>query len=215
MNIEVDSIFFEAKGRKILTGAYLQLSQGEVLGLLGRNGSGKTTLYKLMFGLTSSEFIVKRVDGRHCKSLVTEGLLQYQTEQPSFPGHLSIKKAIGLFIKDNALSAALIEKIDEPENQRLQALSHGKRKYLESMILLHSPVPFLIMDEPFNGLSPLMVENLSTAINLVKRQKGIVVTDHRFNDVAAIADRLALMHSGTVLNIEGREDLVRLGYLPD
>ena len=213
MKLEVDSVYFEARGRKILSGAYIKVNQGEIVGLLGRNGSGKTTLYKLIFGLYSNDNISKRVNGRYYKSLTDTGLLQFQTEQPSMPGHLTVKEAMELFLKDSALVAKLINQVEESEHQRLRALSQGKRKYLESLILLNSLAPFLIMDEPFNGLSPLMTERLMEEITRAKKHKGIIITDHRFNEVAAVADRLELMHSGTLLAIQGRDDLVRLGYL--
>lgn len=215
MKLEIDSAFFETRRQKILNGAYLHISQGEIVGLLGRNGSGKTTLYKLIFGLIPNNDVSKRVDGQYIQSLTKSGILQYQTEQPSIPSHLTVEKAMNLFLDDLLLNAELLELIDEPALKPLRSLSQGKRKYLESLILLYSSAPFLLMDEPFNGLSPLMVEHLSEIMVRVKERKGIVITDHRYSDVARITDRLVLMHQGTLRDINKKEDLIRLGYLSD
>lgn len=60
-------------------------------------------------------------------------------------------------------------------------LSNGELRYIEILLLLESKSPFVILDEPFIGLSPIMVEQVSAYIKLNRLNKGIIFSDHKLS----------------------------------
>ena len=70
------------------------------------------------------------------------------------------------------------------------------------------------MDEPFNGLAPIMVEQLSEYIRNASNKKGIIMTDHLYRPVIELADRLLFMDSGTLREIRDPHELTQYGYFP-
>lgn len=213
MKLEIDSVFYQVPEKVILSDVHLSLESGEVLGLLGRNGSGKSTLFKLMFGLVTAESFQLRIDGVPCKNIYDQGLLQYLPQQDFLATHFKISQAFELFHVEVARQQQTLDLLQEVKSQKLGALSGGKRRLFEVMILLYSKAPFLILDEPFTGLTPLMVEQLAQLIREASANKGIIITDHMYRSVLLISDRLMLMTTGTVKIVNGIEGLEDAGYL--
>lgn len=213
MKLEVDSVFFQVPEKVILSDVHLSLTEGEVLGVLGRNGSGKSTLFKLMFGLITSEFFNMWVDGVKCKNIYDQGLLQYLPQNDFLPGSLKLAEAMRLFKLDDVSRKRIPEIIQELGTQRAYALSGGKRRLFEACLLLFSKSPFLILDEPFTGLTPLVVEQLSELIREASQDKGIIVTDHLYKSILPISDKLMLMTAGALKPVNGTDDLEDAGYL--
>lgn len=213
MKLEVDSVFFQVPEKVILSDVHLSLTEGEVLGVLGRNGSGKSTLFKLMFGLISSESFNMRVDGVQCKNIYDKGLLQYLPQNDFLPGSFKLDHAMRLFIPDDSDRKRILDMLKELGRQRVYTLSGGKRRLFEACLLLFSKSPFLILDEPFTGLTPLVVEQLSELIRELSQSKGIIVTDHLYKSILPISDRLMLMTAGALRPVNGIHDLEDAGYL--
>lgn len=213
MKLEVDSVFYQVPERVILSDVHLSLTEGEVLGVFGRNGSGKSTLFKLMFGLISAESFNLRVDGVKGKNIYNQGLLQYLPQNDFVPGSFKLAQAMSLFQLDDTSRKRIFNILQEVEIQRVYALSGGKRRLFEACLLLFSKSPFLILDEPFTGLTPLVIEQLGELIREASTNKGIIITDHLYRSVLSISDRLMLMTAGTLKPIEGANDLEKAGYL--
>ncbi len=213
MKLEVDSVFFQVPDKVILSDVHLSLTEGEVLGVLGRNGSGKSTLFKLMFGLITSESFNMRVDGVKCKNIYDQELLQYLPQNDFLPGSLKLVEAMSLFKLDDLSRKRILEILQESVTQRAYALSGGKRRLFEACLLIFSKSPFLILDEPFTGLTPIVVEQLSELIREASENKGIIVTDHLYKSILPISDRLMLMTAGALRLVDGIDDLEGAGYL--
>ena len=102
------------------------------------------------------------------------------------------------------------------KNQRMGQLSGGERRFLEALMILLSPVQFVLLDEPFSHLSPIYVEQLKTIIQEQKSQKGVLITDHLYRDVLEIADQTYLLQNGaTYLLSNPWQELVDRGYIPE
>lgn len=80
------------------------------------------------------------------------------------------------------------------------------------MIFLQSPVPFVILDEPFAGLSPVAVEHVIDLLKEAKNTKGIIVSDHNFAAIDRISDRLMYMENGQTREVASLEELNGLYY---
>ncbi len=213
MKLEVDSVFYQVPEKVILSDVHLSLSDSEVLGVLGRNGSGKSSLFKLMFGLAKAESFHLRIDGVKRYNIYDQGLLQYLPQTDFLPGSFKLTQAMSLFRLSGSTQSRILDIIQEAGTQRVYALSGGKRRLFEASVLLFSKSPFLILDEPFTGLTPIVVEQLSGLIREASERKGIIITDHLYKSIMPISDRLMLMTAGALRPVNGIEDLEDAGYL--
>ncbi|OEK05747.1 ATP-binding cassette domain-containing protein [Roseivirga misakiensis] len=199
MKLEVDGVFFEVNGKTILSDIYLDLKVGEVVGLLGRNGSGKTTLFDLIFGARKADDMSVRIDGRPYKKPFKNQLLQYLPQYGYLPNFLTISSAFEFM----GITYKAIEGLSDcSPKTKIGHLSFGQKRLVEIQLLLESKSTFVLLDEPFSGLSPLSIEIISAKIESEKDKKGIFITDHMYGEILSISDRLMVMESGTLKQIE-------------
>lgn len=76
------------------------------------------------------------------------------------------------------------------------------------------PAKFILLDEPFNGLDPLVKEKMMALIRAYKATKGFIITDHDYRHIIAASDRIILVTNGVFKNIKALEELETLHYLP-
>lgn len=215
--LEVDGIQKKFNERVILSDVYLKCETSEVIGILGRNGSGKSTLLKIIFGIVAAPNKCIRIDSvskNNENSLSKE--ISYLSQEQFIPNHLSVKKAIALSI-DKQKTAFFYEDefIQSILSKRINQLSSGELRYLEIKIVLFNPSKFVLLDEPYNGLSPLMVDVVNELIKENSEKKGIVITDHNYKNVIKISTRVILIKEGKTHYIRNNAELVEKGYLVD
>lgn len=215
--LEVDGIQKKFNERVILSDVYLKCETSEVIGILGRNGSGKSTLLKIIFGIEAAPNKCIRIDSvskNNENSLSKE--ISYLSQEQFIPDHLSVKKAITLSI-DKQKTAFFYEDefIQSILSKRINQLSSGELRYLEIKIVLFNQSKFVLLDEPYNGLSPLMVDVVNELIKENSEKKGIVITDHNYKNVIKISTRVILIKEGKTHYIRNNAELVEKGYLVD
>ncbi|PKB16925.1 ATP-binding cassette domain-containing protein [Flavobacterium sp. 5] len=213
--LEVDSLRKLFGNKLAVSDVYLKCETSKIIGLLGRNGSGKSTLLKIIFGIVSAENKCIRIDGT--VKLKTSEILKdvsYLHQEQFIPNYFSVTKAISLsigvlemkqFLEDNFIQSIL--------NKKIRQLSSGELRYLEIKLVLYNSSKFVLLDEPFNGLSPLMVEKVIQLIKENSFKKGIIITDHDYENVMTIATQLLLMKDGKIHAIKDKTDLIEKQYL--
>lgn len=214
--LEIDSVTKTFEYRQILTDIYLKCTTGNIIGLLGRNGTGKSTLLKIVFGSEVADNKFIRIDGEiYNKPYLSLGQIAYLPQDSFLPKQLTISKVIELYLgKDNfdcftkgdTIISSLL-------HTKVSVLSGGELRYLEIKLLLNLPVKFVLLDEPFNGIAPVVVDVLKQMIREHSKSKGIILTDHDYRNVLDVASRYCLLYDGGIKNIENKDDLVRWGYL--
>lgn len=213
--LEVDSVQVRFEERTILSDVYLKCQTGEVLGLLGRNGSGKSTLLKVIFGIVSADFKFVKVNNmvkRTTKDLFAD--ISYLSQEQFVPNAFSVQKAIRLSISKEKLTSFYEDEfILQMKHKRISELSGGELRYLELLLVLENDSKFVLLDEPYTGLSPLMIEKVNTLILKAAIQKGIVISDHNYHNVMKISTRLILLDKGKTHSVSGKNQLMELGYL--
>jgi len=215
--LEADSILVELGGRTVLSDIYLQCRTGEVVGLLGRNGTGKSTLLKVLFGTQDTPDQSIRIDGQHRPALSLRGRwIAYLPQHSFLPENLSIRQMIPLYIQDSQLAREVMtsDRVRPHLRKRITALSGGELRYLEVLLLLHLPAPFVLLDEPFSGIEPLFQERLAQLIEEYRSRKGFIITDHLYRSVVDLSDRLLLLEEGRAIGIRHKEELETRGYVP-
>jgi len=213
--LEVDSVQKSYNDKLVVSDVYLKCQTNDIIGLLGRNGSGKSTLLKIIFGIVPTDNKFIRINGvvmSNTNQLLKD--ISYLHQENFIPNHFSVKKAIYLSLnKEKIFDFCSDEMIQSVLNKRISHLSGGESRYLEIKLVLSNPSKFVLLDEPYNGLSPLMVEKVNQLILNNVSQKGIIITDHNYENVIKISTELMLMNDGKVYHLKNKEELVEKGYL--
>ncbi|WP_348799206.1 ATP-binding cassette domain-containing protein [Flavobacterium adhaerens] len=215
--LEIDSVQKSFENKNLLSDVFLKCETNDIIGLLGRNGSGKSTFLKIIFGIEPADFKFVRIDGT--VKIKTKDLLDdisYLPQDNCIPKVFSVKKAIQLSIsKEKIVEFCLDEMIGNILDKRISHLSGGELRYLEIKIVLNNSSKFVLLDEPYNGLSPLVVEKVNELIIKNSANKGIIISDHNYENVIQISTRLSLLKEGKLYAIKCKEELVEKGYLKE
>lgn len=215
--LEIDSVQKTFDNKNILSDVYLKCETNDVIGLLGRNGSGKSTLLKIIFGITSANFKFVRIDGSvktKTKDLFNE--ISYLPQDNCIPNNFSVKKAIELSVsKDKIPDFYADDLIRSMLDKKASDLSGGELRYLEIKIILNNSSKFVLLDEPYNGLSPLMVEKVNELIAANSKAKGIIISDHNYENVIKVSNKLVLLKEGKAHHLLSKEELIEKGYLKE
>ena len=213
--LEVDSVQKAFDNKSIVSDVYLKCETNDIIGILGRNGSGKSTLLKIIFGIVAADYKFLRIDGI-VKSKNQELLrdICYLHQDNFIPNTFSVKKAILLSIKTEKIKLFYQdEMIQSFHNKRISHLSGGELRYLEIKLVLSNSSKFVLLDEPYNGLSPMMIEKVNELIKANSTQKGIVITDHNYENVIKVSTKLLLMKEGKLHHLKDKSELIEKGYL--
>jgi ABC-type multidrug transport system ATPase subunit len=214
MTLEFDGIEFGFDERRLLTGVHMRVDVGQVVGLLGRNGTGKSTIMKIVFGAIRPDVASVRIDGKAVSQpALTSGLISYLPQDSFVPVNLTLRKILSLYHLDSENMLQFFPELVEDLALRPSHVSGGRMRLFEVLLILMRPAPFCMLDEPFTGLSPLFVDRLQELIILKKRTKGIIISDHLYRKVMAIADSAYLLSNGTTFLVKEPGDLVKRGFV--
>jgi ABC-type multidrug transport system ATPase subunit len=215
--LEADSIRKEFGRKQVLTDISLRCQPGDIIGLLGRNGSGKSTLLKILFGTLYTDYKFIRINDRILSQpFKTKRTIAYLNQDNFLPKNISVKQVFEIysgeldekgFLEDEVLSKVLLTKIGN--------LSGGESRYLEVKLLLCLNTLFVLLDEPFNGISPLQVDLIKKMIKDKSLKKGILLTDHDYRNVLDVANKYYLLFDGGLKTVKTKQDLIDWGYVPE
>ena len=215
--LEIDSVQKKFDYKSILSDIYLKCETGEIIGLLGRNGSGKSTLLKIIFGILDADFKFVRIDEvikNRTSDLFKD--ISYLSQDNFIPNSFSVEKAINLSIDKNKTEEFYQDDfINSLKDKKINHLSGGELRYLEIKLILSNPSKFVLLDEPYNGLSPIMIEKINQLIIANSLKKGIIITDHNYENVIKISSKLVLMKEGKTFTIKDKNELIYKGYLSE
>ena len=216
--LEADGIRVAFGTRQLLSGVYLRVQTGQIAGLLGRNGCGKSTLLQTVFGARSVPDASVRVNGhRTVPAFRTPGLLNYLPQAPLLPEYLTLRQAARLLGVDADQAMANFPDLRGHLDSRPGALSGGTSRLLQVLLLLHAHTAFSLFDEPFTGVMPVHIETLAEEMRRAKQHKGLLLSDHRYDEVLALCDVIYFLHNGRVLKLgtDPADELRTYGYLPE
>ena len=210
------------KGRKVVKGISLDVSQGEIVGLLGPNGAGKTTSFYMIVGLIKPNNGSIYLDDQEITKFpmyrrAQEGI-GYLAQEASVFRKLSVEDNIMSVLQMTSHSKAVqkekMESILEEfglnhiRKNRGDLLSGGERRRTEIARALATDPKFVLLDEPFAGVDPVAVEDIQRIVaHLKKKNIGILITDHNVQETLAITDKTYLMFEGSILKAGTPEEL--------
>ena len=214
--LEVDSVRLVFNTKVILSDVYLKSETGKITGILGRNGSGKSSLLRIIFGTLQAENQSVRLNRQYVRALYQQPkAIHYLPQEGIALPYLSGHQLLQLFITQPERYDRMLQvpEIYQHQHQRFGTLSTGLQKFWEVMLLLYADARFLLLDEPFSGISPLLVERLLPHFQQQAQHKGIIITDHWYETILALSNSLILLVHGKTRPIQKREELYDWGYL--
>lgn len=214
--LHVDSVTQSFGEKIILRDIYISCETGKIVGLLGRNGSGKSTLLKIIFGTERGNTQFIRVDDKVLQHQADrKNRISYLPQHFFLPKNIAVKHLIPLFCNtESSKQLFQLDLIQPFLYHSAKRLSGGERKIVEALLMIYSDNKFVLLDEPFNGLSPKMIHRLQEIIKDQSQNKGIIISDHRYQEVLDISDEIYLLSDSCLKKITTMEELKLYNYLP-
>lgn len=201
----------------------LSVGRSEIVGLLGPNGAGKTTTFYMVMGIVNPDkgkIMLDQTDltrmSIHQRSRCG---MAYLSQEPSIFRKLSVRENIMAILetvniprreRKRRLEILLEElKISHLAHRKAYTLSGGERRRLEITRALVTRPSFILLDEPFSGIDPIVVAEAQELIKELKEKGlGILLTDHNVRETLSITDRAYLINEGRVLISGVAKDLI-------
>ena len=206
------------RDKSLLDYIALECRTGEILSIFGRNGSGKSTLLKILFGTVKADSIRLFINDTpvDIANVIPQKLIAYLPQISSLPKSMVVRDIVTMYFDDEEIQDRLLYNplITRVASNKAGTLSMGELRYFELLLICHLPHPFLLLDEPFSMIEPLYRDCIREFLHEIKVTKGIIITDHYYNDVFLTADRNLLLHNGRLVVVNSKEDLVGYGYIP-
>lgn len=208
----------------VLNNISLSLGEGQTLALLGRNGTGKTTLINTLAGATRQHGGSITLGGVALHKMPSHeraaaGIGWVPQERNIFKS-LSVDENLSAVARPGAWTPArvygMFPRLAERKSNLGTQLSGGEQQMLAVGRALVLNPRLLLLDEPLEGLAPIIVEELLRAIQRITRDEGlsaIIVEQHpqailKISDSAVVLDRGTVVHSGTALELRQRPELL-------
>ncbi len=210
-------------GRKVVDGLSISIGRSEIVGILGPNGAGKTTSFYMIVGIIpcdngniffDQEDVTRLPIHKRCRLG-----MGYLAQESSIFRRLTVEENILAVLETLDLSPrerrrrlqSLLEELNIAHLAKSKAytLSGGERRRLEITRALVTKPSFLLLDEPFSGIDPIVVAEAQDIIKTLKeRGLGILLTDHNVRETLSITDRAYLIADGKVLISGTAQDLI-------
>jgi branched-chain amino acid transport system ATP-binding protein len=196
----------------ILHGVGLEIMPGETVTLLGRNGAGKTTTLKSIMGIVARRRGSVRLAGRELIDLPSNRIarlgLAFCPEERGIFASLTVEENLRLppVVQPGGLGVDAIYELFPNLRARLQAggttLSGGEQQMLAIGRILRTGARLLLLDEPTEGLAPVIVQQIGATLGRLKREGfTVLLVEQNFRFAATVADRHYVMEHGRVVDM--------------
>ncbi len=219
-SLVLDCIFHSIGEKPVLQGVYVRAERGKVCAVFGVNGAGKSTLFRIAAGQLAPRSGHTVIDG---KVLLKPSpwrrfrKIAYLPQEPFLPPGLRVRQVL----RSSRRHAELLEEEFWKKllEMKVGHLSGGERRYLELEFILRLDRPYVILDEPFGALAPIVRERICAGIRqAAARGQGILVGDHDYRALAEIADEAVLFSQTRSKALDPArpwvEQLIGHGYCP-
>jgi branched-chain amino acid transport system ATP-binding protein len=195
----------------VLHGVDLDIREGETVTLLGRNGAGKTTTLRAIMGILRRREGVIRLRGMDILGLplhrVAQAGIGYVPEERGIFASLNVSENLMLppTVSEGGMSVdeiyTLFPNLYERRSSQGTKLSGGEQQMLAIARVLRTGARFILLDEPTEGLAPVIVQRIGDVlVALKKRGMTILLVEQNFRFAKKVADRFYLMEDGRMVN---------------
>ncbi|MGE0233194.1 MAG: ATP-binding cassette domain-containing protein, partial [Flavobacteriaceae bacterium] len=228
---EMSGIASGYAGSRILEGINLKIRKNEVVGVLGRNGAGKSTLlYTIMGAVPTVEGQIAMngdpLPRRRPSDVNRAGISIVPEGRRLFP-NLTVAENLSLASRPGGATLEevfeLFPKIKTVYRRKAEFLSGGERQMVAIARALMAPSRLMLLDEPFEGLAPAVIDDVTAALHRLKGSRAMMLVEHDSEKILSLADRIYVLVNGRIA-FEGtsaafeqddqlRETLLGLGHV--
>ena len=215
MSIEVQSVTKSYGNQLALNEISFSANKGEIIGFLGPNGAGKSTMMKIITGFispTKGTVLVSGIDVLKSPKK-TKAKIGYLPEQNPLYHEMYVKEYLQFQASIFKISKETISNVIKtvglaPEaHKKISQLSKGYQQRVGiAAAIIHNP-DVLVLDEPTTGLDPNQIQEISTLIKKLGKEKTILFSTHIMQEVEAVCDRVIIIKKGELLIDKSIEEL--------
>ena len=202
--LEIKDLNKSFDNKKILKNINLTISNGKIVGLLGKNGAGKTTLIKLMNDLltpTSGEILI---NGNKI-GVETKKVVSYLPERTYLNKQMKVSEIIEVFTDfyenfDEKKAKKLLKDLDLDINQQLTKMSKGMQEKVQLVLVMSRKADLYILDEPLGGVDPATRDYvLDTILSNFNEDASVIISTHLISDIERILDEVVFIDKGKIV----------------
>ncbi|MDR2615382.1 MAG: ABC transporter ATP-binding protein [Oscillospiraceae bacterium] len=205
--IEVNSLYKRFDRTNALDGLELHVKKGSIYGLIGVNGSGKTTALKAITGILRPDSGETLMDGERVRE--NSALLSrvgFIPDELFFFGSYSLDECAAFYRRlypnwDSARYSEMKGRFELPERRRVTRFSKGMQKQAAFLLTMSALPDYLILDEPIDGLDPLVRKLVWKYIvdDVAARGMTVLVSSHNLREMEGICDSIGILDRGKML----------------
>lgn len=193
----------------------LSVNKGSIYGLIGSNGAGKTTLLKIMCGiykpdkgevLIENNLVFENTDIKSRLVFIPDNLYFFAQYTINDMANF-YKRVYGSF--NNERYEKLKEAFNIETNKKIASLSKGMQRQVAFWLSLSIMPDFLVLDEPLDGLDPVMRQKVKNLIiqDVAERQMSVIISSHNLRELEDMCDHIGILHKGSMLIQKDLDDL--------
>ncbi len=202
--LEIKNLSKKYEKKEVLKDINLKITNGKIIGLLGKNGAGKTTLIKLINDLltpTSGEILVK---GNKI-GVESKKVISYLPERTYLNKQMKVCEVLDYFkdfYDDFNIEKArnLLKDLDLDDNQNLSKMSKGMQEKVQLVLVMSREADLYILDEPLGGVDPATRDYiLDTILSNFNEGASVIISTHLISDIERILDEVIFIDKGKII----------------
>jgi ABC-2 type transport system ATP-binding protein len=215
MMIEVTNVKKDFEDLEALKDINISIKRGSIYGLLGSNGAGKTTLLKLIAGIYKQDSGRVSIDTQPVyENIDIKQRMIFLADAPFYFSNYTVKQMAEFFEDmyprwNKQRFEHLVKQFELDPAKKVQRFSKGMQRQV-AFILAFSAMPdILILDEPIDGLDPVMRKRVKTLIvdDVAERGMTVIISSHNLREIEDICDHVGILHKGKLILEKDLEDL--------
>ena len=213
--IELKSLTKNFDGTPAVDRISVDIKENEVFGLIGTNGAGKSTTLRMMAGVIRPDAGAVVVDSMPIfDNLITKQRVFFIADEPYYFQNASSRDMMDYYYSvyptfDTDRFLELMEACDIDASKKISSFSKGMKKQVSMLLGICSGAKYLLCDETFDGLDPVMKEAIKGLLRseMKKRELTPIIASHNLRELEDICDHVGLLHKGGVLLSRDLDDM--------
>ena len=190
--------------KEVLKDVNITITNGKIIGLLGKNGAGKTTLIKIINDLLTPSSGEVLVNGKKI-GVESKKIISYLPERTYLNKQMRVSEVIDYFKDfyenfDPDRAKKLLKDLDLDVNEKLSKMSKGMQEKVQLVLVMSRNADLYILDEPLGGVDPATRDYiLDTILSNFKENASVIISTHLISDIERILDEVVFIEKGKVI----------------